>query len=119
MPKNHDFYGEWVRGYASEDYAAENQRLIALMERLSADYTEAKLQRLTDISSIARAMKRCSGIWRGTRRCKAMLEFQNVVFQYDSEDFNIIDGLSFHIAPGGSLCRSSAHRAVASPRSFA
>ena len=29
-----------------------------------------------------------------------MLEFQNVVFQYDSEDFNIIDGLSFHIAPG-------------------
>ena len=29
-----------------------------------------------------------------------MLEFQNVVFQYDSEDFNIIDGLSFHITPG-------------------
>ena len=25
-----------------------------------------------------------------------MLEFHNVVFQYDSEDFNIIDGLSFH-----------------------
>ena len=47
--ENHDFYGEWVRGYASEDYAAENQRLIALMERLSTDYTEAQLQRLTDI----------------------------------------------------------------------
>ena len=29
-----------------------------------------------------------------------MLEFQNVVFQYDSEDFNIIDGLSFHIDKG-------------------
>ena len=29
-----------------------------------------------------------------------MLEFQNVVFQYDSEDFNIIDGLSFHINKG-------------------
>ena len=29
-----------------------------------------------------------------------MLEFQNVVFQYDSEDFNIIDGLSFHIEKG-------------------
>ena len=29
-----------------------------------------------------------------------MLEFRNVVFQYDSEDFNIIDGLSFHINPG-------------------
>ena len=30
----------------------------------------------------------------------SMLEFQNVVFQYDSEDFNIIDGLSFHIDKG-------------------
>ena len=30
----------------------------------------------------------------------SMLEFQNVVFQYDSEDFNIIDGLSFHIEKG-------------------
>lgn len=29
-----------------------------------------------------------------------MLRFQNVVFQYDSEEFNIIDGLSFAIAPG-------------------
>ena len=29
-----------------------------------------------------------------------MLEFQNVVFQYDVEDFNIIDGLSFHIQKG-------------------
>ena len=47
--RKHDFYGEWVRGYASESYAAENQRLIALMERLSADYTEVQLQRLTDI----------------------------------------------------------------------
>ena len=45
----HDFYGEWVRGYASEDYAAENQRLIALMERLSADYTDTQRKRLVDI----------------------------------------------------------------------
>ena len=29
-----------------------------------------------------------------------MLEFRNVVFQYDSEDFNIIDGLSFHFEKG-------------------
>ena len=29
-----------------------------------------------------------------------MLEFRNVVFQYDSEDFNIIDGLSFHLEKG-------------------
>ena len=45
----HDFYGEWVRGYASEGYAAENQRLIALMERLSADYTDAQVAHLVDI----------------------------------------------------------------------
>ena len=29
-----------------------------------------------------------------------MLEFQSVVFQYDSEDFNITDGLSFHLEKG-------------------
>lgn len=29
-----------------------------------------------------------------------MLEFQSVVFQYDSENFNIIDGLSFHLEKG-------------------
>lgn len=29
-----------------------------------------------------------------------MLEFKDVVFQYDSEDFNIVDGLSFHVKPG-------------------
>ena len=29
-----------------------------------------------------------------------MLEFQEVVFQYDSEDFNIINGLSFQIEKG-------------------
>ena len=45
----HDFYGEWVRGYASADYAAENQRLTALMERLSADYTDAQVEHLVDI----------------------------------------------------------------------
>ena len=29
-----------------------------------------------------------------------MLEFRNVTFQYDIEDFNIIDDLSFHIEKG-------------------
>ena len=28
-----------------------------------------------------------------------MLEFQHVTFQYDSEDFNIIDDLSFTVNP--------------------
>ena len=35
----HEFYGEWVQGYASEDYAAENRKLVAYMERLSEGYT--------------------------------------------------------------------------------
>ena len=34
-----------------------------------------------------------------------MLEFRNVVFQYDSEDFNIIDGLSFHLEKGASAAQ--------------
>ena len=33
--ENHDFYGEWVRGYASEDYASGNAALIDLMEKLA------------------------------------------------------------------------------------
>ncbi len=45
----HEFYGEWVQGYASEEYAAENRNLVAYMERLSEGYTEQQLQRLTDI----------------------------------------------------------------------
>ena len=31
---------------------------------------------------------------------RVMLEFHHVTFQYEVEDFNIIDDLSFHIAPG-------------------
>lgn len=45
----HPFYGEWIRGYASEDYAATNQALIQLMDRLAADATEEQLSYLTDI----------------------------------------------------------------------
>ena len=47
--EQHGFYGEWVRGYASESYAEENQRLTALMEQLAAGYPEKRQARLTDI----------------------------------------------------------------------
>ncbi|MGN1007313.1 MAG: thiaminase II [Butyricicoccus sp.] len=47
--ENHDFYGEWVRGYASEDYASGNAALIDLMEKLAEGYSEAKIQRLVEI----------------------------------------------------------------------
>ena len=44
-----DVYKRQVQGYASEDYAAENRKLVAYMERLSEGYTESQLARLTDI----------------------------------------------------------------------
>lgn len=47
--EKHEFYGEWVQSYASEGYAEENVRLTALMERLTAGYSEQQLQHLTDI----------------------------------------------------------------------
>lgn len=46
---DHPFYGEWVRGYASEDYAATNQVLMALMDELAKDVTGARFDRLEEI----------------------------------------------------------------------
>lgn len=46
---DHPFYGEWVRGYASEDYAATNQALMALMDELAKDVTGAQFDRLEEI----------------------------------------------------------------------
>nr|MDD6335186.1 thiaminase II [bacterium] len=45
----HPFYGEWIRGYASDEYAATNQALIELMDKLAADVTPEQLVRLTEI----------------------------------------------------------------------
>ena len=45
----HPFYGEWVSGYASAEYHMENERLTSLMNRLTADYTPAQIERLIDI----------------------------------------------------------------------
>ena len=45
----HEFYGEWVQSYASEEYAAENVRLTGLLEHLTVGYTEPQLAHLTDI----------------------------------------------------------------------
>lgn len=45
----HPFYGEWIQGYASEDYAATNQALIELMDSLAADATEEQIAYLTEI----------------------------------------------------------------------
>lgn len=45
----HEFFGEWISGYASAEYAATNEGLIRLTDRLSADYKEEEIQNLTDI----------------------------------------------------------------------
>lgn len=46
---DHPFYGEWIESYAGDEYHAANEALIALMERLTADYSEAQLQHLCDV----------------------------------------------------------------------
>ncbi|MBR0091117.1 MAG: thiaminase II [Lachnospiraceae bacterium] len=43
------FYGDWIKGYASEEYAKENLILLEEMNRLTAHYTEAQLRHLVDI----------------------------------------------------------------------
>ena len=45
----HPFYGEWIQGYASENYAATNQALIELMDKLTANATEEQIAYLTDV----------------------------------------------------------------------
>lgn len=46
---NDPFFGEWIAGYASEDYAAGNVRLIDTLNALTVDYTEAQIAHLVDI----------------------------------------------------------------------
>ena len=43
------FYGDWIRGYASDGYAAGNVILIETLDRLSAHYTEEQLRHLEGI----------------------------------------------------------------------
>ena len=45
----HPFYGEWIQGYASEEYAATNDALICLMNDLAKDASGEQLKHLTDI----------------------------------------------------------------------
>lgn len=46
---DHPFYGEWVQGYAGEEYHKTNDALVALMEELSAGCTEEQYARLEEI----------------------------------------------------------------------
>ena len=44
-----EFYGDWVKGYISESYAAENIVLLEEINRLTENYTEKQIQHLIDI----------------------------------------------------------------------
>lgn len=46
---NDEFYGDWIRGYASERYSQDNRVLLEMTDRLTKDYTEAQLAHLTEI----------------------------------------------------------------------
>ncbi len=43
------FYGEWIREYASEEYARGDAELIEITDRLTADYNEEQYKRLEEI----------------------------------------------------------------------
>ena len=45
----HPFYGEWIRGYASDDYSATNQALIQLMDQLAEGAPEEEIAYLTEV----------------------------------------------------------------------
>lgn len=44
-----EFYGTWIRGYASEEYEAGNIILLDTLNRLTQNYTEEQVQHLVDI----------------------------------------------------------------------
>ena len=46
---DHPFYGEWVKGYSSDEYAKENATLMAHLNRLTENYSEKQVQHLIDI----------------------------------------------------------------------
>ena len=45
----HEFYGEWIKGYSAPEYAAANRVLEELTERLIADCSESQLAKLKEI----------------------------------------------------------------------
>lgn len=45
----HEFYGEWIKGYSAPEYAAANRVLEELTERLIADCSESQFAKLKEI----------------------------------------------------------------------
>lgn len=47
--KEHAFYGEWVKGYAGEEYARETKDMISFVDEMGKDATAAEIEHLKDI----------------------------------------------------------------------
>lgn len=43
------FYGDWIRGYLSESYHADNRTLFETLRRLTVSYSPQQMQHLADI----------------------------------------------------------------------
>lgn len=46
---NNDFYGDWIKGYSSNEYSEGNKILLAEINNLTENYTENQIQHLVDI----------------------------------------------------------------------
>lgn len=44
-----EFYGTWIKGYASNEYADGNITLLNILNRLTQNYTEEQIRHLVDI----------------------------------------------------------------------
>lgn len=51
---DHEFYGEWIRGYACQEYHNENEELKAITEGSAERYSEEQIEHLVEIG------RRCS-----------------------------------------------------------
>jgi thiaminase/transcriptional activator TenA len=45
----HEFYGEWIKGYASKEYAKGNIVLLDMLSSLTKHYTQQQIKHLVDI----------------------------------------------------------------------
>ena len=46
---DHEFYGDWIKGYASDEYSKENAVLFEMLEKLTEHYTDEQKRNIVDI----------------------------------------------------------------------
>ena len=56
---NHRFYGQWVSGYITDEYAEENRKLISILEKLTKNYTDDQINHLIDIFTACSRYELC------------------------------------------------------------